>query len=79
MSFQSSIGRMDSGFGSDTNISSNNGGFGGGSSFGIITEGDSFSKQKGLPSKKSCSYLIICIGSTDLYHQDALTSFMKMI
>ncbi|KAG6406381.1 hypothetical protein SASPL_133981 [Salvia splendens] len=51
MSFQSSIGRIDSGFGSDTNISSSNGGFGGGSSFGLSTEGDYSSKQKGrLPS-----------------------------
>lgn len=52
MSLQSmGSGRIDTGFGSDTSISSSTGGFGGGSSFGLSTEVESFSKPKGLPSK----------------------------
>lgn len=51
MSLQSmSSGRIDTGFGSDTSISSNSGGFGGGSSFGLSTEVESFSKPKGRPA-----------------------------
>lgn len=51
MSLQSmGSGRIDSGFGSDTGISSNSGGFGGGSSFGLSTEVESFSKPKGRPA-----------------------------
>lgn len=49
MSLQSmGSGRIDSGFGSDTGISSA-GGFGSGSGFGLSTEVESFSKPKGLP------------------------------
>ena len=43
-------GRIDSGFGSDMNISSSGTGFGSGSVFGLTTDVDSFaSKPKGLP------------------------------
>ncbi|KAL0454483.1 UNVERIFIED_CONTAM: Coatomer subunit delta [Sesamum latifolium] len=51
MSLQSmGSGRIDTGFGSDTSISSTNGGFGSGSGFGLSTEVDSFSsKSKGRP------------------------------
>ncbi|KAL3814532.1 hypothetical protein ACJIZ3_015800 [Penstemon smallii] len=51
MSLQSmGSGRIDTGFGSDTSISSSSGGFGSGSGFGLSTEVDSFSsKPKGRP------------------------------
>ena len=51
MSLQSmGSGRIESGFGSDMNISSSGTGFGSGSGFGLTTDVDSFaSKPKGLP------------------------------
>ncbi|EYU33273.1 hypothetical protein MIMGU_mgv1a004406mg [Erythranthe guttata] len=51
MSLQSmGSGRIDTGFGSDSSISSNTGGFGSGTGFGLNTEADSFStKPKGRP------------------------------
>ncbi|PIN27059.1 Medium subunit of clathrin adaptor complex [Handroanthus impetiginosus] len=43
-------GRIDTGFGSDTTISSNSGGFGSGAGFGLSTEVETFSsKPKGRP------------------------------
>ena len=57
------------GFGSDTAISSSSGGFGGVSSFGLSTEGESFSKSKGMPFIYVCSYLI----------SELLTKIMMML
>lgn len=75
MSLQSmGSGRIDSGFGSDTSISSSTGGFGGGSSFGLSTEVESFSKPKGLPLKL-LQLRIIWTQRTKLDHHDAVTSF----